>query len=501
MSQDSYAVHWFRRDLRVAGNPALSRMLKEYDGRVVGIFCFDKKFLSRADFSHARFQFFLNTLASLRDELQALGSDLMFCDQGPDEAFEQLFKQLRKSGKALPQSLSWNRDYEPYAIERDERLQKFFHSESVHTATERDHALIEPHEIVKSTKPIGPYQIFTPYSKKWMDQFRTEEVMGRLDQQKKGFSYLRKVKKGNVEKVYNWNWKKVLDKDGSAGWEIFEDYSQKNQKLVTIEIPEAGTRAILAQLEHFRQRMDDFAEARDIPSLDGTSRFSIYFKNGSLTSAQAIAYYELHKKPKLTKGEAKFLSELIWREFGYYILTKHPRVEGEAFDDRFKTIDWGNREDWFEAWKAGKTGYPIVDAGMRQLNETGWMHNRVRMIVASFLTKDLHINWQWGEKYFMDKLIDGDLALNNMGWQWAASTGCDAQPYFRIFNPSLQSKKFDPDAKYIKEFVPELQNVAAKAIHNLTELTRPRAYPAPIVSHDKQRLLALELYKVKAKRQ
>ena len=500
MSKDSYAVHWFRRDLRVAGNPALKRMLKEYDGRVVGIFCFDKKFLARPDFSHARFQFFLNTLKSLRDELLALGSDLMFCDQGPDEAFAQLFKQLRKNGKALPQSLSWNRDYEPYALERDERLQKLFHSEGIHTVTERDHILIEPHEIVKSTKPIGPYQIFTPYSKKWMDQFRSEEVMGRLEEQKKGLSYLRKVKKGAVEKIYSGSWKTILG-SGSAGWEIFEDYDAKNQKKVTIPVPEAGTKAIFAQLEHFRQRMDDFADARDIPSLDGTSRFSIYFKNGSLTSAQAIVYYDLHKKPKLTSGEAKFLSELIWREFGYYILTKHPRVENESFDDRFRSIDWGNREDWFEAWKAGKTGFPIVDAGMRQLNETGWMHNRVRMIVASFLTKDLHINWQWGEKYFMEKLIDGDLALNNMGWQWAASTGCDAQPYFRIFNPSLQSKKFDPDAKYIKEFIPELKNVPAKAIHNLTEATRPRAYPAPIVSHDKQRLLALQLYKVRASRQ
>jgi deoxyribodipyrimidine photo-lyase len=501
MSKDkSYALHWFRRDLRVAGNPALSRMREEYEGRVVGVFCFDKKFLARPDFSYPRFQFFLNTLAALRQELLDLGSDLIFCDTGPDEAFRDLFLELKKAGKDLPASLSWNRDYEPYALVRDDRMKDWFHEQGVHTATARDHILVEPHEIVKKTKPIGPYQIFTPYSKKWREQFESEEIMERLEEQRKGLSHMRKVKKGTVEPQYSLNWKKLLGKP-HAGWEVFEAYSKANEKKVTIDIPKAGSVAILASLEEFRKRMDDFAEARDVPSIDGTSHFSIYFKNGSLTSAQAIAYYELHKKPKPTKGEAKFLSELIWREFGYYILTKHPRVEQEAFDDRFRKIDWENREDYFKAWCEGRTGYPIVDAGMRQLNETGWMHNRVRMIVASFLSKDLLINWQWGERYFMEKLIDGDLALNNMGWQWAASTGCDAQPYFRIFNPSRQSAKFDPQALYIKEYIPELKNVPPKAIHNLTDATRPRAYPAPIVDHDKQRLKALEMYKVRAKRQ
>ncbi|RZA14358.1 MAG: deoxyribodipyrimidine photo-lyase, partial [Proteobacteria bacterium] len=246
--------------------------------------------------------------------------------------------------------------------------------------------------------------------------------------------------------------------------------------------------------------IDDFETARDVPSVDGTSRFSIFLKNGSLTIAQAIAAYDLGTERKQSSGEQKFFSELIWREFGYYILSKHPRVETEAFDHRFQNITWTNNEKWFDAWKKGQTGYPIVDAGMRQLNTTGWMHNRVRMIVASFLTKDLHVNWQLGEQYFMEKLIDGDLALNNMGWQWAASTGCDAQPYFRIFNPALQGKKFDPDAKYIKEFIPELRSATAKEIHNLNDKNRPRAYTRPIVDHNEERFVALALYKAKAKK-
>ncbi|RZA24069.1 MAG: deoxyribodipyrimidine photo-lyase, partial [Proteobacteria bacterium] len=434
MKSPTYALHWFRRDLRVAGNEALHRLREDYDGRVVGVFCFDKKFLARHDFSHNRFQFFLNTLAALKAELKAIGSDLIFMDVSPDEGFQSLFSKLQKAKMPLPQSVGWNRDYEPYARLRDERMQLWFQAQGVHTLNERDHILVEPHEIVKATKPIGPYQIFTPYSRKWREQFKTDDVQRRVAFQAKGLKYLRAYRKGNIPKLFDLNWDEILGK-GKDGWDVFEEYSKANAVKVEVVIPEAGSLAALKRLEEFRKDIDDFETARDVPSVDGTSRFSIFLKNGSLTTAQAIAAYDLGTERKQSSGEQKFFSELIWREFGYYILSKHPRVESEAFDHRFQNITWTNNEKWFDAWKKGQTGYPIVDAGMRQLNTTGWMHNRVRMIVASFLTKDLHVNWQHGEKYFMEKLIDGDLALNNMGWQWAASTGCDAQPYFRIFNP------------------------------------------------------------------
>lgn len=495
----AYALHWFRRDLRIAGNEALHLLREDYDGRVLGVFCFDKKFLAREDFSANRFQFFLESLKALREELRAVGSDLLFMDVGPKEAFPQLFKELQKSSGQLPQSVGWNRDYEPFARERDEAMQLWFQEQGVHTLNERDHMLIEPHEIVKSTKPIGPYQIFTPYSKKWREVFHGSDVKARIEFQAKGLSYLRSLRKGNIPKLFDLDWKKILGK-GASTWDVFEEYYAKNQKHVTVEIPEAGSLAGLRRMEEFRKQIDDFEKARDFPAVDGTSRFSRYLKNGTLTIGQAIAFYKLNEDRKLTPGESKFLSELIWREFAYYILFKHPRVEGESFDNRFKQITWIDDPKWFSAWKEGKTGYPIVDAGMRELNSTGFMHNRVRMIVASFLTKDLHINWQLGEKYFMEKLLDGDLALNNMGWQWAASTGCDAQPYFRIFNPTLQQKKFDPEAKYIKEYIPELRGLSAKDIHNLSEKNRPRSYPKPICDHNEERFVALALYKAKAKK-
>ena len=499
MKSHPYALHWFRRDLRVAGNESLHRLRREFDGKVLGVFCFDKKFLARDDFSVPRFQFFLATLEALRTELQAIGSDLKFLDVSPDEGFEKIFHDLKKAGCPLPDTVSWNRDYEPFAKARDERMQLWFQKEGVRTLSERDHVLIEAHEIVKSTKPAGPYQIFTPYSRKWKEQLQSEEVQKRIAFQLEGLKYLRAYRQGTVPKLFDMSWSTLLGKNAD-GWDVFTEYSEANKKKLSLNIPEAGSLAALKRMEEFKTDIDGFEDARDIPSIDGTSRFSIFLKNGSLTIAQAIGAYGLHESRKFSSGESKFLSELIWREFGYYILAKHPRVEKESFDDRFKSITWINNPEWFEAWKAGKTGYPIIDAGMRQLNTTGWMHNRVRMIVASFLTKDLHINWQWGEQYFMDKLLDGDLALNNMGWQWAASTGCDAQPYFRIFNPALQQKKFDPDALYIKEFVPELARLSAKSIHTMSAATRPKDYPAPICDHGKERFVALALYKAKAQK-
>jgi deoxyribodipyrimidine photo-lyase len=213
----------------------------------------------------------------------------------------------------------------------------------------------------------------------------------------------------------------------------------------------------------------------------------MFFKNGSLTPAQVIAHLGLETTPlKSDRGPTKFLKEIVWREFYYSILWHRPDVEKTAFLPHYADLAWENRKDWFEAWKEGRTGYPIVDAGMRQLKSTGWMHNRVRMIVASFLTKDLLIDWRWGENHFMKELLDGDLAPNNGGWQWAASTGCDPQPYFRIFNPELQSRRFDPDGTYIRAHVPELANLSADEIH------LPRS---PMIDHQAQKAKALALFK------
>jgi deoxyribodipyrimidine photo-lyase len=451
-------IHWFRRDLRIHGNPALTENYKRYKEKVLGVFCFDKKFLQRPDFSHNRFQFFIESLKILRAEMRSIGSDLLFLDIGPEEAFKKLFTTN------IPQTISFNRDYEPFARARDAKMTEFFKSKNIEVITERDHVLIEPYELLKPDKT--PYQVFTPFQKKWLEHFESSTIQKRL-------LPLKEIK----------NKISVTAED-----DLLEKYSQENLKKVTIPIPKAGHREALEYLKTFEPKLNNYGKDRDFPSIPGTSKFSLFFKNGSLTLAQVISHFKFKKLNK-------FFSELIWREFYYSILYHFPQVERESFNPKYKNIAWENNEEYFTAWKEGKTGYPIVDAGMRELNQTGWMHNRIRMIVASFLTKDLLVNWQWGEKYFMEKLLDGDLAPNNGGWQWAASTGCDAQPYFRIFNPLLQSQKFDPHGDYIRKYIPELKHLDSKSIHEPTKEQRG-SYPEPIVDHAIQREKALKMYKV-----
>ena len=475
---DTFGIHWFRRDLRIVGNPALQWSWREHKGRVLGVFCFDKKFLARPDFSVNRFQFFLETLKDLKKQMRQAGGDLLCLDVGPRDAFPKLFEVLGEKRK--PSTFSWNRDYEPFAIDRDAGITKWLISQGVKAHTERDHILIEPHEIQKPGDPNGAYQVFTPFSRRWLEMFETPDVQSRV-------AFQRQAEKTPLK--FHASWENLLP-------DCLEVYAEANAKKVTVRIPPAGREAALKQLEAFRSRLGAYGETRDFPSIAGTSGFSIYLKNGSLTTAQIVAQLGLKSYSKKEKDSAaKFFSELIWREFYYYILAKFPYVEKQSFLEKFRNLAWENRKDFFEAWKTGMTGYPIVDAGMRQLKTTGWMHNRVRMIVASFLTKDLLIDWQWGERYFMEQLLDGDLAPNNGGWQWAASTGCDPQPYFRIFNPYLQSKKFDPEGKYLKKYLPELNHLSAQDIHEPPPLLRG-SYPAPIVDHAERREKALQLYKV-----
>jgi deoxyribodipyrimidine photo-lyase len=484
-----YGIHWFRRDLRIAGNPALADNWKKNHGRVVGFFCFDPTFLSRPDFSTNRFRFFLETLRALKEELQEVGSDLLVLDGGPDEAFRALFHALADGPEGPCRLVTFNRDYEPFARARDERITRLLQSElNCGVWTEPDHLLIEPSEIEKADKP---YQVYTPYQRKWLGYFRSEKIQNRLRHQKAGLEYLKKRAAGKKEKIFSLEWKAL----GKKGLPLPDRLAPYLEKVVSsVPLPKAGSLAAFHALEVFAGKVNAYADERDLPAVAGTSQLSIYFKNGSLTVSQAIAHLELEEfGKKALDGKAKYLSELIWREFYYYILFHFPHVEHKAFQSRWEKLKWPNNPAFFEAWKEGRTGFPLVDAGMRQLNTTGWMHNRVRMVVASFLTKDLLVDWRWGEKYFMEKLLDGDLAPNNGGWQWAASTGCDPQPYFRIFNPTLQSEKFDPKGDYIRKYVPELLYVPDSHIH---EPEGVAAYPKPIVQHAVQREKALKLYAV-----
>lgn len=488
--KEKFSIHWFRRDLRVAGNQLLQSQIKKYDGRVLGVFCFDKSFLARPDFSKNRFQFFLHTLKELQKELQDLGGDLLVVDVGPQDFFKSLVKELPQLKNLELSAVCFNRDYEPFALKRDLEIKDFFNKNEIQLLTGRDHLLIEPWELEKPNRE--GYQVYTPFSKKWIEILRTKDIQDRIQIQKQAVDYLEDRLKNKTKKMFSLSWsdlgKSFKYKDA------LNDFIKENSIDVKIQIPPAGSLNAYLAAKEFKSKLNKYGDKRDFPIEQGTSKLSIYLKNGSLTLPQLMYMYDLKKGyDKKITGEDMYLSELIWREFYYHILYRNPRVESEAFLKKYIDIKWGNSKKFFKAWQDGLTGYPIVDAGMRELKTTGLMHNRVRMIVASFLIKDLLIDWKWGERYFMELLLDGDLAANNGGWQWAASTGCDPQPYFRIFNPWLQSQKFDPDGKYIKTYVPELKNIKASDLHK--PILNHMTYPSPIVEHAEQKDKALQLYK------
>lgn len=490
LTQTPWGIHWFRRDLRIAGNPALRWNWKKTQGRTLGLFLFDSKFLARADFSHNRFAFFLKTLQALQDEMREIGGDLLVLNQGPEEGFQRLFS---KWSSAPPNFVSFNRDYEPFARERDAKQTEWLLQRQVEVHTERDHLVFEPHELTKDG-PGSFYQIYTPFSKKWFAQLQSSEAQERVKLQKESLHYLQNRAEGKrAQPILRMKWEDVLPREvlhSEPLRDSLKEFIQNNTQSVTVAIPEGGSLAAFAKAKEFEKKLSRYLEDRDFPEAHGTSNLSIYFKNGSITTSTVTGLLGLTQADLQKKnGPAQFLKELIWREFYYHILFHRPNVEKEAFLAHTRQIQWENNPEFFERWKEGTTGFPIVDAGMRELRQTGLMHNRVRMIVASFLTKDLLIDWRWGEQYFMNQLLDGDLAPNNGGWQWAASTGCDPQPYFRIFNPELQSMKFDPKGEYIKKYVPELRHVSADEIH-----TPGSRYITPIVNHAAQKPKALALY-------
>lgn len=485
-----WGLHWFRRDLRLTGNPALRENFRYFQGRTLGVFCFDDKFLAREDFSANRFAFFLQSLEALRKDLQAHGGDLLVVSLGPDEFFSQLWSKLSDRQVTPPAWVSWNRDYEPFARDRDARINLWLQERGVEVRTERDHLLFEPHEVMKADDPSGFYQVYSPFSRAWWKKLQSDEGAQRIKTLAQSRTQWLSAK--GPARRFSLQWK---DLGLSDLWvDAWEQMNSKNSKRVSVPIPAAGFSVAFQQAEDFRERLTSYRDQRDFPGVHGTSQLSRFFKNGSLTGAQCLESFGLQKLDfAQPSGRLQFLKELIWREFYYSILFHRPDVETQSFLPQYRRLDWPNRQDWFLAWCKGETGFPIVDAGMRELATTGWMHNRVRMIVASFLTKDLLVDWRRGERHFMQYLLDGDLAPNNGGWQWAASTGCDPQPYFRIFNPWLQGQKFDPEGIYIKKFLPELAKVKSSDLHD-PEALRP-GYPRPIVNHSEQRDLALQIYK------
>lgn len=464
------SIFWFRRDLRLNDNTALFHALNESD-TVYPVFIFDTTILEKLPSKNdRRIQLIWDTLSEIQSLLNASGKKITILHGNPAKLIPLLAESVHAN------TVYTNRDYEPAALKRDESVEKKLTASGIRFKTYKDHVIFEKDDILKSDGT--PYVVYTPYSKAWHSKVVPKDYQHH-----------------ESEKLLSKMASDYLSRSDAKSVRSLTDIGF-NSVAVNIK----GTREKgLDFLDDFLSRIDPYGENRDFPAAKGVSYLSPYLRFGQISIRECVRSVVSNQ----SEGAKKWLNELIWREFYSMILYKFPHAVSESFNPSYKNLNFSNNETYFKAWCAGKTGFPIVDAAMRQLNETGWMHNRLRMIAASFLVKDLHIDWRWGEKYFADLLLDFDLASNNGGWQWAASTGCDAQPYFRIFNPELQSKKFDPDGVFIRKYIPELKDMKTEFIHTpwatdqktLFEAEKIMSYPKPIVDHQKQKETTLQLFK------
>ncbi len=422
------AVFWFRRDLRVDDNSGLFEALKNND-EVIPVFIFDTNIINSLKRNDKRILFIHNALRKINQSLQKRNSSLLIYKGTPVDAFKYLSENFSF------QSVYCNEDYEPYAIKRDNEIAKMLYAQKIDFKQFKDQVIFSKNDIIKADGK--PYTVFTPYKNKW-----------------------RSILNDDMLKPFN------IEKNDKKFMSVKRNFP---------ELEELGffvSEILFPTNSPSDERIIDYNKTRDFPAINGTSRLSIHLRFGTASIRKWV-------KKALELNET-FLNELIWREFYMMILYHYPQVITQSFKPVYDRIVWRNNESEFEAWSKGLTGYPLVDAGMRELNTTGFMHNRARMVTASFLTKHLLCDWRLGEAYFAEKLLDYELASNNGGWQWAAGTGCDAAPYFRIFNPITQQLKFDKEMKYISKWIPELNS---------------GNYLLPIVEHTYARERCLKAYK------
>lgn len=458
---------WIRRSIRLHDHTALSYGTQNFDETYLA-FVFDKNILSKLDDKKDhRITFLYESLEALKEKLPEKKMYILYGD--PKDLIPQLAKDLKVD------SVVTHEDYEMYAKERDRKVKVSLEKKKINFKTFKDHVIFDAEEVRTGNGDF--YRVFTPYKNSWLKLIKERPEV--LDEKKVN---LKKIK---YKKIPGFSSSMSLKDIGFEPTEKERHYNPSPKILI----------------KDFKEKVDVYNDKRDFPAITGTSRLSPYLRFGHVSVRELIRKHW----PTSSEGEDIWISELCWRDFYFGLLKTFPHVEKFAYNEKYEKIPFYNDKKHFKLWCDGNTGVPIVDAGMRQLNQTGWMHNRVRMIVASYLTKILIIDWRWGEEYFAKKLIDYDLSANNGGWQWSASTGCDAAPYFRVFNPYRQSERFDKEAEYIKKYCPELKNLPAKYIHEPTKITEKIEhqfdfnhgvdYPKPIVDYSKRRQEVIKLFK------
>jgi deoxyribodipyrimidine photo-lyase len=426
----STALFWHRRDLRTADNAGLYRALKS-GHEVIPVFIFDRSILQQLPENDQRMIFIHRHVAELQREYRQLGTELQVHFGDPVALIPQIAKQ---SGAV---AVYTNRDYEPYALQRDKKIFELLKENNIDFKGYKDHVILEKNEVMKGDGT--PYTVYTPYMRRWKETL-TDFHLKPYPIEK----YTQYLSKATATTILP-----TLQELGFEGIQVVD--------FPALEVP--------------LEILSNYQNTRDIPSINGTSRLSVHLRFGTIS---------IRRLAQIARDtNEKYFNELIWRDFYQMILFHFPHAAENAFKPAYDRIPWSRNEAHFEAWRNGKTGYPLVDAGIRELNATGFMHNRVRMVVASFLTKHLLLDWRWGAQYFAEKLLDFELASNSGGWQWAAGSGCDAAPYFRVFNPKLQLEKFDKELKYTKRWVPEYGT---------------NQYPDPIVDHQTARQKAIDTY-------
>jgi len=469
MAPASAALVWFRRDLRAEDHAALHSALSEH-AAVHCVFVFDREILDRLSSpGDRRVEFIWESVRELKQTLGAMGGGLWVVHGRARDEVPRLAARLGVG------AVYANRDYEPEALARDADVARRLEEAGIDFRTRKDQVVFERDEV--RTRAGGDFSVFTPYRTAWLARLSPRD-----------FAPLRTAPHAGR-----------LVAAGETAMPGLEDLGFARTDLGALGISPGASGAAKA-LAGFRRRIDRYAEERDYPALNATSSLSVHLRFGTVSIRELVGYARKHGGA----GAGVWLSELVWREFFFMVLASRPDVVEHAFRREFDRLQFDDAEAEWQAWCDGRTGYPLVDAGMRQLEQTGFMHNRLRMVTASFLVKDLGIDWRRGERYFATKLNDYDLAANNGGWQWAASTGCDAQPWFRIFNPVTQSRKFDPDGRFIRRYVPELARVPDQYVHapwTMDEAAQRASccvpggdYPLPVVDHAEARKRTLARY-------